>query len=64
MAGGTAFRPACRQVPAQARQEHALERAESRESVRRHFKGRDRRKVIFVPDRLINLVTDAGESGT
>jgi leucyl-tRNA synthetase len=50
------------QVPAGLGQEKALERAKGRENVRRHFMNREPRKVIFVPDRLINLVTDAGET--
>jgi leucyl-tRNA synthetase len=50
------------QVPAGLDEEHALERAKGRENVRRHFKGRDPTRVVFVPDRLINLVTEAGES--
>jgi leucyl-tRNA synthetase len=50
------------QVPAGLDKAHALERAKGTESVRRHLKDRDPRKVIFVPDRLINLVTEAGES--
>jgi leucyl-tRNA synthetase len=50
------------QVPAGLGQEKALERAKGREKVRRHFMNREPRKVIFVPDRLINLVTDAGET--
>ncbi len=50
------------QVPAGLGKEHALERAKGREKVRRHLMDRDPRKVIFVPDRLINLVTNAGET--
>ena len=50
------------QVPAGLGKDQALERAKGRESVRRRFKDRDPRKVIFVPDRLINLVTETGES--
>jgi leucyl-tRNA synthetase len=44
-------------VPAGIDKEHALERARGRESVRRHFMDREPKKVVFVPDRLINLVT-------
>jgi leucyl-tRNA synthetase len=49
------------QVPAGIDKEHALERARGRESVRRHFMDHEPEKVIFVPDRLINLVTQAPE---
>jgi leucyl-tRNA synthetase len=52
------------QVPAGLDREQALERAKGRENVRRHFIDAKPRKVIFVPDRLINLVTDAGDSST
>ncbi|MCI0636786.1 MAG: hypothetical protein L0206_23145 [Actinobacteria bacterium] len=47
------------QVPAGLDREHVLERAKGRENVRRHVMDREPRKVIFVPDRLINFVTDA-----
>lgn len=49
------------QVPAGLDKEDALERAKSRENVRRHLKDPDPSKVIFVPDRLINLVTQAAK---
>jgi leucyl-tRNA synthetase len=45
------------QVPAGLDEERALERAKGRERVRRHLLGRVPTKVIFVPDRLINMVT-------
>jgi leucyl-tRNA synthetase len=45
------------QVPAGIGREQALERAMGRENVRRHLMGGEPRKVVFVPDRLINLVT-------
>jgi leucyl-tRNA synthetase len=44
-------------VPAGLDEEQALERAKGRESVRRHLIGREPTKVIYVPDRLINMVT-------
>jgi leucyl-tRNA synthetase len=46
-------------VPPGLDREQVLERAEGRENVRRHVMDREPRKVIFVPDRLINFVTDA-----
>jgi leucyl-tRNA synthetase len=45
------------ELPAGTDREQALERAIGRENVRRHHKGREPSSVIFVPDRLINLVT-------
>jgi leucyl-tRNA synthetase len=39
--------------------DEALEQAVARANVRRHLLGGKPRKVIFVPDRLINLVTDS-----
>ena len=45
------------QVPAGLDEEQALEQAKGRESVRRHLMGREPAKVIYVPDRLINMVT-------
>ncbi len=45
------------QVPAGLDEAQALERTKGRERVRRHLLGRVRTKVIFVPDRLINMVT-------
>jgi leucyl-tRNA synthetase len=50
------------QVPVGLDREQALERAKGSENVRRHVMNGALRRVIFVPDRLINLVTDAGES--
>jgi leucyl-tRNA synthetase len=47
-------------VPVGLDRQQALERAAGRENVRRHLVGEPRR-VIFVPDRLINLVTGAGD---
>ena len=47
------------QVPAGLGREQVLERAKGRENVRRHVMDRAPRNVIFVPDRLINFVTDA-----
>jgi leucyl-tRNA synthetase len=49
------------QVPAGLNEEQALERAKGRENVRRHLTDDEPRRVIFVPDRLINLVTDASD---
>jgi hypothetical protein len=46
-------------VPAGLDREQVLERAKGRENVRRHVMDRQPRNVIFVPDRLINFVTDA-----
>lgn len=51
------------QVPAGLDKEHALERAKGRESVRRHVMDREPTNVIFVPDRLINLVTTKATLG-
>jgi leucyl-tRNA synthetase len=45
------------ELPAGADRAQALERAMGRENVKRHLKGREPSSVIFVPDRLINLVT-------
>jgi leucyl-tRNA synthetase len=45
-------------VPAGTDRDDALEQAVARENVRRHLVGGKPKKVIFVPDRLINLVTD------
>jgi leucyl-tRNA synthetase len=45
------------QVPAGLDEEEALERAKGRQSVRRYLMDREPTKVIFVPDRLINMVT-------
>jgi leucyl-tRNA synthetase len=45
-------------VPAGLGEEQALERARKRENVRRHLKADEPKRVIFVPDRLINLVTE------
>ena len=47
-------------VPAGLDEQQALERAAERENVRRHLAG-ETTKVIFVPDRLIYLVTGAAE---
>jgi leucyl-tRNA synthetase len=47
-------------VPVGLDRQQALERATGRENVRRHLVG-EPRKVIFVADRLINLVTGAGD---
>ena len=49
-------------MPAGLDREQALERAKARENVRRHFMDAEPRKVIFVPDRLINLLSDAQET--
>jgi leucyl-tRNA synthetase len=49
------------QVPAGTDREQALERAVARESVRRHLSSSKLRKVVFLPDRLINLVTGSSE---
>jgi leucyl-tRNA synthetase len=46
------------QVPAGLNRQESLERAKRRENVRRHLLDAEPRKVIFVPDRLINLVTN------
>jgi leucyl-tRNA synthetase len=43
-------------VPAGLTQEQALERALASEKVRRHLNGSQPSKVIYVPDKLINLV--------
>jgi leucyl-tRNA synthetase len=45
------------QVPPGIDRDRALERAMDRENVRRHLTSGKPRKVVFVPDRLINLVT-------
>jgi leucyl-tRNA synthetase len=45
------------QLPAGTDRERALERAIDRENVRRHLIGGEPKRVVFVPDRLINLVT-------
>jgi leucyl-tRNA synthetase len=45
------------QLPAGTDRERALERAIDRENVRRHLMGGEPKRVVFVPDRLINLVT-------
>jgi leucyl-tRNA synthetase len=45
------------QVPRGIDRDRALERAMGRESVRRHLTGGKPRKVVFVPNRLINFVT-------
>jgi leucyl-tRNA synthetase len=39
-----------------ASQEQALERAVTIDNVRRHMDGKAVRKVIYVPDRLLNIV--------
>jgi leucyl-tRNA synthetase len=44
------------QVAGGTDREHALERAMRRENVRRHLNGEEPKRVVFVPDRLINLV--------
>jgi leucyl-tRNA synthetase len=49
------------QVPAGMGREQALERAKSRDNVRRYLTDGEPSKVIFVPDRLINLVTVAAD---
>jgi leucyl-tRNA synthetase len=50
-------------VPAGITKAEAKERAEGRESIRRHLSGRRTSRVIYVPDRLVNLVTtqDTGQ---
>jgi len=45
------------EVPSGTDREHALEQAIGRESVHRHLMGTKPKNVIFIPDRLINLVT-------
>jgi leucyl-tRNA synthetase len=50
------------QVPAGMDQEQALQRAFARVNVLRHLATGMPRKVVFVPDRLINLVTRSGDS--
>jgi leucyl-tRNA synthetase len=50
------------QVPAGLDEDDALERARGRESVRRHLLAQPS-KVIFVPDRLINLVVTKAALG-
>jgi leucyl-tRNA synthetase len=40
-----------------ATQEQAIENAMQSSTVQEHLQGRDLRRVIFVPDRLVNLVT-------
>ncbi len=45
-------------VPAGLGEEQALDRARKRENVRRHLNADEPKRVIFVPDRLINLVTE------
>jgi leucyl-tRNA synthetase len=47
------------QVPAGTDRDEALEQAVAQENVRRHLMGGQPRKVVFVPDRLINLVTNS-----
>jgi len=49
------------QVPAGIDRDQAHEKAISRENVRRHLKASKPRRVVFVPDRLINLVTRSSE---
>jgi leucyl-tRNA synthetase len=49
------------QVPPGIDRDRALERAMDRENVRRHLRGGKPRRVVFVPNRLINLVTGSTE---
>jgi leucyl-tRNA synthetase len=49
------------QVPAGIDRDRALEQAISRENIRRHLKASKPKTVVFVPDRLINLVTGSSE---
>src|SRR6266542_3582880 len=49
------------QVPPGIGRDRALERAMDRENVRRHLMGGKPRKVVFVPNRLINLVTGSSD---
>ena len=49
------------QVPPGIDRDRAFERAMDRENVRRHLIGGKPRKVVFVPNRLINLVTRSSE---
>ena len=44
-------------APAGLDRDQALELALGRDNVRRHLDGRPPREVVYVPDRLINLVT-------
>ena len=44
-------------VPAGIHRDEVLEQVVARESVRRHLMGREPTRVVFVQDRLINLVT-------
>lgn len=46
------------ELPAGSPQEHVQARALEDPNVRRHIDGRSIRRVIFVPDRLLNLVVD------
>jgi leucyl-tRNA synthetase len=43
-------------VPRGAQEDEVKEKALAEEGVQRHLNGKQIRKVIFVPDRLINLV--------
>jgi leucyl-tRNA synthetase len=45
-------------VPTGLGEKQALEHAMNRQNVRRHLNDDEPRRVIFVPDRLINLVTE------
>jgi leucyl-tRNA synthetase len=45
-------------VPLGINQEQAVREAMARESVRRHLSDGRVTRVVFVPNRLINLVTD------
>jgi leucyl-tRNA synthetase len=49
------------EVPPGTDQARALEQAMDRENVRRHLPGGEPGKVVFVPDRLINLVTSSAK---
>lgn len=49
------------QISAGANREQALDGALARENVRRRISDGEPRKVVFIPDRLINLVTGASE---
>ena len=44
------------EVPAGLTQEQALEAALASDNVRRHLDGNQPAKVVYVPDKLINLV--------
>jgi leucyl-tRNA synthetase len=49
------------QVPRGIDRDRALERAMDRENVRRHLVGGKPRRVVFVPSRIINLVTGSSD---